>query len=70
MPSIIRNFAHRTCKGFIPGNPSKVNQDSMIEFTTLGLHTDISLFAVCDGHGAHGHDVSGFVKHKFPIILS
>jgi len=25
LPSVVRKFSHRTCTGFIPGNPNKVN---------------------------------------------
>ena len=27
------------------------------------------LFAVADGHGTFGHDVSTYVKHRMPVIL-
>jgi serine/threonine protein phosphatase PrpC len=29
----------------------------------------VYLFSVCDGHGYYGHEVSAFVKAKFPTIL-
>lgn len=59
-------FAHRTKKGFLPGNPEKVNQDAFIE---AKLDSDTYLFAVADGHGYFGREVSSFVKAAFPKIL-
>ena len=27
------------------------------------------MFGVCDGHGQLGHEVSGYIKERLPIIL-
>ena len=52
----------------MPGNPAKVNQDSYI--TIQNLTDECSLFGVADGHGINGRDVSGFIKERYPILLS
>ena len=53
--------------GYMPGNPGKVNQDSYIIYQ--GLTEDSSLFAVADGHGLNGKEVSSFIKERFPVLL-
>ena len=55
-----------TRKGFIPGNPQKVNQDRLI---AQKLQDKVWLFSVCDGHGQFGHDVSEFIVTHFPETL-
>ena len=54
----------------MPGNANKVNQDSFIECPNLKLLPEVFLFAVADGHGFYGREVSTFVKQKFPNILA
>jgi serine/threonine protein phosphatase PrpC len=66
----VEQYAHRTKKGYIPGNPHKVNQDSLIAQVGFAGHSDMSLFSVCDGHGTYGHDVSRFVKEFLPELLA
>lgn len=68
--NIVDQFAHRTKTGFIPGNPSKVNQDRLIAQVNFTGHPQTYLFSVCDGHGHYGHDVSQFVKQWMPEILA
>jgi serine/threonine protein phosphatase PrpC len=51
----------------IPDNPAKPNQDSFIESQ---LAPKVWLFGVADGHGMHGHDVSGYIKTRYPRILA
>ena len=41
-------------------NPNKVNQDSLVIKTNLA-DKNINLFAVADGHGAFGHQVSQYL---------
>jgi len=53
-----------TCrKGLKPESP---NQDSWF---ILKVHEDFSIYAVFDGHGAKGHDVSNFVKENLPKLM-
>jgi serine/threonine protein phosphatase PrpC len=53
--------------GYMPGNPAKVNQDSFITIQTLTEES--SLFAVADGHGINGREVSSYIKERFPLLL-
>ncbi|CAD7947770.1 unnamed protein product [Amoebophrya sp. A25] len=50
-------------KGLKPEAP---NQDS---FLIVKTGDDVSLYAVFDGHGPCGHDVSEFVKNELPKVL-
>ena len=67
---LVSQFAHWSHVGFIPNNPGKVNQDAFIATINLGNLPDVYLFAVADGHGTNGHQVSGYIKHRLPILLS
>ena len=67
-PEIISSFSHKTMTGYMPGNPAKVNQDNYI--TIQNLTDDISFFAVADGHGINGKEVSSFIKERYPVLLS
>mmetsp|Transcript_97057 Transcript_97057/g.168393 ORF Transcript_97057/g.168393 Transcript_97057/m.168393 type:complete len:233 (-) Transcript_97057:240-938(-) len=53
-----------TCrKGLKPESP---NQDSWLVLTVDG---NFSIYAVFDGHGQKGHDVSNFVKENLPKLI-
>mmetsp|Transcript_106676 Transcript_106676/g.195766 ORF Transcript_106676/g.195766 Transcript_106676/m.195766 type:complete len:386 (-) Transcript_106676:70-1227(-) len=53
-----------TCrKGLKPESP---NQDSWLVLTVDG---NFSIYAVFDGHGQKGHDVSNFVKETLPKLV-
>mmetsp|Transcript_151646 Transcript_151646/g.278577 ORF Transcript_151646/g.278577 Transcript_151646/m.278577 type:complete len:387 (+) Transcript_151646:70-1230(+) len=53
-----------TCrKGLKPESP---NQDSWLVLTVDG---NFSIYAVFDGHGQKGHDVSNFVKESLPKLI-
>lgn len=53
-----------TCrKGLKPESP---NQDSWF---VLKLEGNFSIYAVFDGHGQKGHDVSNFVKESLPKLI-
>jgi hypothetical protein len=67
--SVVEGYGVKTRQGFIPGF-KKSNQDNyFIESNYAGI-PNLWLMGVCDGHGAHGHLVSGFVKQHLPLILS
>ncbi|CAG9329833.1 unnamed protein product [Blepharisma stoltei] len=68
--AIISSFSHETQKGFIPGNPGKVNQDNFFEHPCVAGYNDLHLFGVCDGHGMFGGEVSGYVKKRLPEMLA
>merc|ERR1712151_1063889 len=53
-----------TCrKGLKPESP---NQDS---WTVMQVEGQFSIYAVFDGHGQKGHDVSNFVKDNLPKLI-
>merc|ERR1712232_830199 len=53
-----------TCrKGLKPESP---NQDS---WTVMKIEGKFSIYAVFDGHGQKGHDVSNFVKDNLPKLM-
>jgi hypothetical protein len=59
--------SYRTKAGKLASNPGKVNQD--VQFVQMGFQGKKHLFAVGDGHGQLGHEVSGFIKKRYPAIL-
>uniref|UniRef100_A0A7S1MMI9 PPM-type phosphatase domain-containing protein n=1 Tax=Alexandrium catenella TaxID=2925 RepID=A0A7S1MMI9_ALECA len=57
-------FLGYTCrKGLKPESP---NQDSWF---VLKVEKEFSMYAVFDGHGQKGHDVSNFVKENLPKLI-
>jgi serine/threonine protein phosphatase PrpC len=54
--------AYKSRVGFVNNRNKKHNQDAFIIHPYLKKVKGQYLFAVCDGHGVHGHDVSGFIK--------
>lgn len=70
--NIITKYAFATRVGYIPGNPSKVNQDSIIlcpSFEQLPGLNHRHFFGVCDGHGSNGHHASSSIKEKLPLLV-
>lgn len=53
-------YSYRTKQGVLITNPKKVNQDSLLIKTKI-LNSNIHLFAVADGHGMFGHQVSQLI---------
>lgn len=58
----VSKFSFATKTGFSPKNPNKVNQDQYLVMPHLGEYRRTHFFAVCDGHGVNGREVSFFVK--------
>lgn len=68
LPSKLRlNVACMSRAGREPGY-KKTNQDNCFAFEKY-ITEDQSLFGAMDGHGPHGHLVSGYLKQHLPIIL-
>jgi len=61
------NVACMSRAGREPGY-KKTNQDNCFAFEKY-ITEDQSLFGTMDGHGPHGHLVSGFLKQHLPIML-
>lgn len=60
--NIVSRCAYKTRVGSCFGRPKKNNQDTFIIYPFLQGVKGQYLFAVCDGHGVYGHDVSQAIK--------
>jgi serine/threonine protein phosphatase PrpC len=58
------DFCAISCKGYVPYNRKKQNQDCFFMESNLHPVQEIKLYGVCDGHGEFGHLVSDFVKQN------
>lgn len=68
--NVVTNFAYKTRIGEVSGRPKKQNQDAYILSHLFAPAQKDYLFAVCDGHGLYGHEVSGFIKEQLPRMIS
>jgi serine/threonine protein phosphatase PrpC len=62
-------YAQISKAGCEPGS-RKTNQDSMFVLTDWAPAAKATLVGVLDGHGPHGHEVSGFLRNAFPTVLA
>ena len=62
--NVVSSCAYKTRTGEAGGKPKKQNQDALIIAPILGAGQ--YLFAVCDGHGTFGHEVSAYIKDQLP----
>ncbi len=62
------SYSYRTKQGVLATNPKKVNQDSLLIKTKLN-NKNIHLFAVADGHGVFGHQISQLVARNLSKFL-
>ena len=69
--NVITKYAFATRVGYVPNNPSKVNQDSYILVPSAeGPGCSFKhFFGVCDGHGQNGHHASKLIKETLPNLL-
>lgn len=65
----VTKFSFATKTGFSPKNPNKINQDSYLVLPHLGEYRRTHFFAVCDGHGVFGKEVSEFVKTQLGFYV-
>lgn len=63
-------FAWRTQVGGHLGRSKEQNQDNFLLIPNFTNTSNSCLFGVMDGHGAHGHLVSGYLKSSLPSYLS
>ena len=68
--NVVTSCAYKTRTGESSGRPKKQNQDAYIISHLFGSTQGQYLFAVCDGHGLYGHEVSGFLKEYLPKLIS
>lgn len=62
------SYSYRTRQGVLVTNPKKVNQDSLLIKTKIH-NTNMHLFAVADGHGMFGHQISQLVAKNLSKYL-
>ena len=67
---LFSHYASLSKVGYIPYNPAKVNQDRAVELLRFNQSERQALFAVFDGHGALGHEVSTYLTQELPRQLS
>lgn len=51
-------------------DPTKANQDKYGITLNFAGEAGDAMFAVYDGHGAHGHEAASFAKKKLPQVLA
>eukprot|EP01066_Platyproteum_vivax_P015086 Platyproteum_vivax@DN6710_c0_g1_i1.p1 len=66
---IVHESAFHTQVGIVPSNPNKVNQDSLVEIEGFANDPNKQFFAVMDGHGYRGREVSQLIRTHLPINL-
>lgn len=62
-------FSFATKAGIAAHNPYKVNQDAYLTNPHMLNLRHSHFFAVCDGHGHNGQEVSGLLKHRLPFHI-
>ncbi|OMJ84153.1 hypothetical protein SteCoe_14778 [Stentor coeruleus] len=65
----VTRVAFKSRVGSVRARPKVHNQDSFIIKPSLKGIKGHYMFAVCDGHGTYGHDVSQYVRDFFPGFL-
>lgn len=62
-------YASLSKAGVVYSNAHKINQDSAVEVISFAGDDRKAFFGVFDGHGAVGHDVSGYVASQLPYYI-
>lgn len=65
----ISSYACRSLAGSMDGISAKTNQDGYISIPKFAGFQDHHFFAVMDGHGNNGHDVTDYVRANLPKYL-
>lgn len=63
---VFTKYASLSKVGYVPFNPSKVNQDRAAEVINFGNQEHQAFFGCFDGHGSVGHQVSEFISTELP----
>jgi serine/threonine protein phosphatase PrpC len=66
MINVITKFSFATKGGIAASNPYKQNQDAYLTNPHIMGLRHCHFFAVCDGHGTNGREVSNFMKQVLP----
>lgn len=64
--NVITKFSFATKGGIAANNPFKQNQDAYLTNPHIMGLRHCHFFAVCDGHGTNGREVSNFMKQILP----
>jgi serine/threonine protein phosphatase PrpC len=65
----VLRVAYKSRVGSVCGKPKLNNQDSFIIKASLQNIRGHYLFSILDGHGSYGHQVSQFIRDKYPSLL-
>jgi len=65
----VTKFAFATKTGQSPSNPHKQNQDAWITVPHFCGLKYCHFFAVADGHGQYGREVSSYMKQRLPQFI-
>lgn len=68
--NIVSRCAFKSRVGSVMNQPKRYNQDNFIISHKINNIPGQYLFAVCDGHGAVGHHVTGIIKDELPRHVS
>lgn len=63
-------YSCRTAVGRLPTGKEKTNQDCFVVVPCLNRRTYKHFFAVCDGHGVAGHEISQLIKRELTKRLA
>ena len=70
LPRTVQKYAFITKTGMINGKHKKHNQDSLSIISSFAETKNQWFFAVFDGHGFYGHEVSNYIQKMLPMFIS
>lgn len=70
LPRTVQKYAFLTKTGMINGKHKKHNQDAFSIISNFADTKNQWFFAVCDGHGFYGHEVSHYIQKMLPMFIS
>ena len=65
----VAKCVYKSKRGLVNGKFKHYNQDAFILTPTFGGVKGSYIFGVCDGHGAHGHEVAGLLQQSLPSTV-
>ena len=70
LPRTVQKYAFITKTGMINGKHKKHNQDALSIISNFADTKNQWFFAVFDGHGFYGHEVSNYIQKMLPMFIS
>jgi len=70
LPRTVQKYAFLTKTGMINGKQKKNNQDALSIISNFADTKNQWFFAVCDGHGLYGHEISNYIQKMLPMFIS